>query len=123
VVRCGGRGTGAANQALLADEGVKIVALGDAFRDRVDSCYENLNNRYGDTGRIDVPEEHKFAGFDAYKHVIDLCDVVILAGTPGFRPKHFEYAVDKAGMCSWKNRLLRMLWVQSACSKQAKEPT
>ncbi len=95
VVGCGGRGTGAANQALLADEGVKIVALADAFRDNVDSCYENLNNRWGESGRLDVPDEHKFDGFEAYKHVIDLSDVVILAGTPGFRPKHFEYAVQQ----------------------------
>ncbi len=95
VVGCGGRGTGAANQALQADNGVKIVALADAFRDRLDDCYENLTNRYGDSGRLDVPEEHKFTGFDAYRHAIDLSDVVILAGTPGFRPKHFEYAIQQ----------------------------
>jgi myo-inositol 2-dehydrogenase / D-chiro-inositol 1-dehydrogenase len=95
VVGCGGRGTGAANQALQADEGVKIVALADAFRDRVDQCYENLNNRWGESGRLDVPDEHKFDGFEGYKHVIDLSDVVILAGTPGFRPKHFEYAIEQ----------------------------
>ncbi len=95
VVGCGGRGTGAANQALQADDGVKIVALADAFRDRLDDCYENLSNRYGDTDRLDVPEEHKFTGFDAYRHAIDLADVVILAATPGFRPKHFEYAVNQ----------------------------
>lgn len=95
VVGCGGRGTGAANQALQADDGVKIVALADAFRDRLDECYERLSERYGDHGRIDVPEEHKFTGFNAYKNAIDLADVVILASTPGFRPKHFEYAVEQ----------------------------
>lgn len=94
VVGCGGRGTGAANQALQADDGVEIVALGDAFRDRLDECHENLNNRYEESGRLNVPEENKFTGFDAYKHVIDLSDVVILATPPGFRPLHFEYAVN-----------------------------
>lgn len=93
VVGCGGRGTGAANQALQADDGVKIVALADAFRDRLDSCYSTLSQRYGDSGRLDIPEEHKFTGFDAYKHAIELADVVILASPPGFRPRHFEEAV------------------------------
>jgi predicted dehydrogenase len=95
VVGCGGRGTGAASQALEADPGVKVVALGDAFRDRLDSCYDNLNNRWGESGRLDVPEERKFTGFNAYKNVIDLSDVVILTSTPGFNPKHFEYAIEK----------------------------
>lgn len=95
VVGCGGRGTGAASQALQADEGVEIVALADAFRDRLDECYENLSNGFGESGRLNVPEEHKFTGFDAYKEVIDLSDVVILTSTPGFRPKHFEYAVEQ----------------------------
>lgn len=95
VVGCGGRGTGAANQALIADEGVKIVALADAFRDRLDECHERLSERYAESGRYDVPDEHKFTGFNAYKDAIDLADVVILAATPGFRPKHFEYAVEQ----------------------------
>lgn len=93
VIGCGGRGTGAANQALRADYGVKIVALADAFRDRLDECYDTLSEAYGDSDRIDVPEEHKFTGFDAYKHAIELADVVILATPPGFRPQHFEEAV------------------------------
>ncbi len=94
VIGCGGRGTGAANQALVADEGVKIVAMADAFRDRIDNCYNNLQNRWGDSGRLDVPEERKFVGFDAYKHAIAEADVVILTTPPGFAPKHFEAAVD-----------------------------
>lgn len=95
VVGCGGRGTGAASQALQADEGVKIVALADAFRDRLDDCYSRLSDRFGESDRLDLPEEHKFTGFEAYRHAIDLADVVILAGTPGFRPKHFEYAIGQ----------------------------
>lgn len=93
VVGCGGRGTGAANQALNADAGVKIVALADLFRDRLDDCYNSLNQAHPDGGRVDVPEEHKFVGFDGYKHAIELADVVILATTPGYRPAHFEEAV------------------------------
>ena len=94
VVGCGGRGTGAANQALVADDGVKIVALADAYRDRIDNCYNNLQNRWGDSGRLDVPEERKFVGFNAYKDAIAEADVVILTTPPGFAPKHFEAAID-----------------------------
>ena len=94
VIGCGGRGTGAANQALVADDGVKIVALADAYRDRIDNCYNNLQNRWGDSGRLDVPEERKFVGFNAYKDAIAEADVVILTTPPGFAPKHFEAAID-----------------------------
>lgn len=94
VIGCGGRGTGAANQALVADDGVKIVAMADAFRDRIDNCYNNLQNRWGESGRLDVPEERKFVGFDAYKHAIAESDVVILTTPPGFAPKHFEAAIN-----------------------------
>jgi len=94
LVGCGSRGAGAANQALQADEGVKLVSMADAFRDRLDETYENLEKRYGETDKLDVPEEHKFTGFDAYKKAIDLADVVILATPPGFRPDHFEAAVQ-----------------------------
>ncbi|TVQ05071.1 MAG: gfo/Idh/MocA family oxidoreductase [Balneolaceae bacterium] len=93
VIGCGGRGTGAANQALNADPGVKIVAMADVFRDRLDSSYNALAQRHLATGRLDVPEEHKFVGFDAYKKAIPLADVVILAAPPGFRPAHFEECV------------------------------
>lgn len=98
VIGCGGRGTGAANQALIADPGVKIVALADLFRDRLDACYTSLSNRLEATeesDRLDVPEERKFVGFDAYRHAIEVADVVILAATPGYRPAHFEEAVKQ----------------------------
>jgi predicted dehydrogenase len=93
VVGCGGRGTGAVNQALTADSGVQLVAMADAFRDRLDESHSNLSQRYGDTDQMNVPEENKFTGFDGFRHAIDLADVVILATPPGFRPQHFEYAV------------------------------
>lgn len=93
LIGCGGRGTGAASHALLADDGVKLVAMADAFRDRLDNSLESLSQRH-DSTRLDVPEEHKFVGFDAYQKAIDLADVVILATPPGFRPIHFEAAVN-----------------------------
>jgi myo-inositol 2-dehydrogenase/D-chiro-inositol 1-dehydrogenase len=95
VVGCGGRGTGAAAQALTADSSVQLVAMADAFRDRLDSSFSNLSQKYaGSKDKINVKEEHKFTGFDAYKKAIDLADVVILATPPGFRPLHFEYAIN-----------------------------
>ena len=103
LVGCGGRGTGAAMQALLTKQNVKLVAMADAFRDRLDSCYNQLNaddltEATGVKGniknRIDVPEERKFVGFDAYKKAIPLADVVILTTPPGFRPIHFEEAIN-----------------------------
>lgn len=94
LIGCGGRGTGAANQALTADSGNQLVAMADAFRDRLDDSYETLSKRYGDTEQLNVPEDHKFTGFDAYKKAIQLADVVILATPPGFRPVHFEEAVN-----------------------------
>ncbi|MFM1755818.1 MAG: hypothetical protein RL621_733 [Bacteroidota bacterium] len=100
VVGCGGRGTGAAMQALSSKQNVKIVALCDAFKDNVDNCHkeltEEINNSIGELAkRLDVPEERKFTGFDGYKKAIALADVVILATPPGFRPIHFEEAITK----------------------------
>lgn len=95
VVGCGGRGTGAAVQALSTSENVKLVAMADAFKDRLDNCYNILSKKFAETDRLQVKEENKFVGFDAYKNAIDLADVVILTTTPGFRPIHFEYAVSK----------------------------
>jgi predicted dehydrogenase len=102
LIGCGGRGTGAAMQALLTKQNVKLVALADAFRDRLDECYNALNSDdlsdwSGVQGnvkdRILVKEETKFVGFDAYQKAIPLADVVILATPPGFRPIHFEEAI------------------------------
>jgi len=93
LVGCGGRGTGAARQALSADPNVKLVAMADAFSDRLDASLENLSN--SDVGqKVAVDEDHRFVGFDAYKSVIESCDVVVLASTPHFRPRHLKAAVD-----------------------------
>lgn len=99
LVGCGGRGTGAASQALFTKQNVKLIAMADAFRDNLDTCYAALTSDDIGEGkgnlraRIDVPEERKFTGFDAYQKAIALTDVVLLATPPGFRPIHFEEAV------------------------------
>jgi len=97
LIGCGGRGTGAAVQALSTKQNVQLVAMADAFRDRLDGSYKNiLEALEGDKkARVQVKEENKFTGFDAYKKAIGLADVVILATPPGFRPIHFEEAVNQ----------------------------
>jgi len=96
LVGAGGRGTGAAFNALLNRADVKLVAVADAFRDRLDSSCRHLVSQFPE--RVVVPEAHKFAGLDGYEKVlaIDGVDLVILASPPAFRPRHFEAAV-KAG--------------------------
>ena len=88
---CGGRGSGAANQALSTSGPVKLVAVADAFKERLDGSLKEISSRHKD--KVDVPEEHRFVGFDAYKQAIQLADLVILATPPGFRPIHFEEAI------------------------------
>jgi myo-inositol 2-dehydrogenase / D-chiro-inositol 1-dehydrogenase len=95
LVGCGGRGTGAANQALSADPNTKLVAVADVFRNQIDYSIENLKSTEAIADRVQVDEDHKFVGLDAYKPLIDECDVVLLASPPGFRPWHFAYAVEK----------------------------
>jgi predicted dehydrogenase len=91
LIGCGGRGSGAAGQALSTTGPLKLIAMADAFKDRLDSSYNELKTNHAE--RVEVPEENKFIGFDAYQHAIALADVVILATPPGFRPSHFEEAV------------------------------
>ena len=95
LVGCGGRGTGAAAQALSADDNVELVAMADAFEDRLQGCLAQLNKSFKEKAKkkIKVKEKHQFVGFDAAEKAMDLADVVILTTPPGFRPQHFEYAV------------------------------
>jgi myo-inositol 2-dehydrogenase/D-chiro-inositol 1-dehydrogenase len=108
LIGCGGRGTGAATQALMGvDKSVKLWAMADLFRDKLDVSYDMLSKgakgRYdrvdfdGLADQMDVPEERKFVGFDAYRKLLNSgVDMVILSTPPHFRPEHFEAAV-KAG--------------------------
>ena len=98
VIGCGGRGTGAAVQALSTRQNVQLVAMADAFRDRLDKSYTNIIEALKEKGndkKVQVKEENKFVGFDAHKNAIALADVVILATPPGFRPIHFEEAIKQ----------------------------
>jgi predicted dehydrogenase len=98
LIGCGGRGTGAAGQALSTNGNVKLTAVGDAFPDNARNVVNQVKGGLGAKGdRVQVPPEKIFDGLDAYQKVIDSgVDLVILATPPGFRPIHFEYAV-KAG--------------------------
>lgn len=93
LVGCGGRGTGAAAQALKADKNVKLVALGDAFEDRLSSCLNLLQKDDEVSKKVQVPAGNCFHGFDAYKEVIAASDVVLLCTTPHFRPLHLAAAI------------------------------
>lgn len=93
LVGCGGRGTGAAVQALTADPDVELITMADAFQDRLEGSLSAIMEHFEGNRKIAVKEKNRFVGFDAYAKAIDLADVVILATPPGFRPLHFEYAV------------------------------
>jgi predicted dehydrogenase len=97
LVGCGGRGTGAANNALSSNGGpMKLVAMADVFDGKLNNSYENIKRAAGD--KIDVPQDRKFIGFDAYKKAMDCLkpgDVVILTTPPAFRWVQFTYAIAK----------------------------
>ena len=93
LVGCGGRGTGAASQALGADYNAKIVAMADVDEKQIEGSINSLSQKYPD--RVDVKPDKKFIGLDAYQKLIDSgVDVVLLASPPGFRPVHLMAAVD-----------------------------
>lgn len=94
LIGCGGRGTGAAREALLADPNTQLVAVADAFADMADSAVKKLKTDRKIADRIVVDDGHKFVGFDAYKGVIDSCDVIVHATPPGFRPQHVRACVE-----------------------------
>ena len=94
LVGCGGRGTGAASQALHADKNVVLTALGDAFPEPLQNCLKNLQGEKDLADKINVAPDHCFVGLDAYQKVLDSgVDVVLLCSPPGFRPVHFQAAV------------------------------
>lgn len=94
LVGFGGRGSGAAEEALKADPGARLVAVADAFQDRIEDHLSGIKAlEIG--SRVDVPKDRQYTGFDAYKHVIDQVDLVLLTTPPHFRPIHLAYAVEK----------------------------
>jgi len=94
LIGCGGRGSGAASQALSTQGPVKLIAVADAFADNARRSLEELKAKHPD--RVDVKPDHIFDGFDAYQKAIDSgADLIVIATPPGFRPIHFEYAVKQ----------------------------
>lgn len=92
LIGCGGRGSGAAKDCLNADDKVKIVAVGDVFKDRAEGTANGLKRQWKD--RAPITPETTFVGLDAFQKVIDAgVDLVILATPPGFRPMHLEAAI------------------------------
>ncbi len=94
LIGCGNRGTGAAVNAIQADKNVKLVAMADAFEDRLSASHENLLKTQSVADKVDVKPDAKCVGFDGYKEVIARCDVVLLATPPQFRPLHLKAAVE-----------------------------
>lgn len=97
LVGCGGRGTGAAENALNVESGqTQLVAMADVFRDRLDRSFNQLQRTHA--RKMDVPNDRKFIGFDAYQRAMDTLrpgDIAIFATPPAFRWVHFKYAIDK----------------------------
>jgi len=93
LIGCGGRGTGAAVQALNADPDIHLTAMGDIFPDKLEKAYESLKAEHPERTKVD--KDHKFIGFDAYQKVINSgVDVVLLAAPPYARPAHLLAAVE-----------------------------
>jgi predicted dehydrogenase len=97
LVGCGGRGTGAASNALATKAGnTKLVAMADVFEEKLKLSYKTVKGQFSD--KVDVPEERKFIGFEGYKDVMNFLnpgDVVILTTPPAFRWVHFTYAIER----------------------------
>src|SRR6478735_3352321 len=92
LIGAGGRGTGAAVQALTADPNVKLWAIGDAFAEAIPNSLNHLSS-FG--AKVNVPTERQFTGLDAYQKVIESgVDVVLLTAPPGFRPQHLRAAIE-----------------------------
>ena len=99
LIGCGGRGTGAALNALSVDNGpTKLVAMADVFPNRLSSSYASLSGHKKVGSKVDVPEERRFIGFDAYREAIDCLDpgdIVIFTTPLAFRWVHYQYAIEK----------------------------
>jgi len=94
LVGCGGRGSGAAAQALKADDFSNLTAMADVFQERIDDSVARLERIHKD--KVKVEKANMYVGLDAYKKLIDSdIDVVLLATPPGFRPEQLRYAIEK----------------------------
>jgi predicted dehydrogenase len=95
LVGCGGRGTGAALQALTADPGTRLVAVADAFAEPVYTCLQSLSKQPAIAAQVEVDQEHQFGGFDGYQRLLDSdVDIVLLCTPPHFRPLQLRAALQ-----------------------------
>jgi myo-inositol 2-dehydrogenase / D-chiro-inositol 1-dehydrogenase len=94
LVGCGGRGTGAAGQALAADKGSRLVAVADAFPEQIERALSSLKRDSAIEKQVQVEKEQEHVGLDGYKAVIEASDVVLLCTPPGFRPVQLKAAVE-----------------------------
>ena len=92
LIGCGGRGTGAAQDALDADPGARLVAMSDVFADKVTASLDQIRSRHGERAAVDA--DHRFAGLDGYKRVIESSDVVLIACASRFHPRYLREAID-----------------------------
>ncbi|MBP7935597.1 MAG: Gfo/Idh/MocA family oxidoreductase [Phycisphaerae bacterium] len=99
LIGCGGRGTGAVEQALSTKGGpIKLVAMADVFPDRLKGSYNHLHGNERFKASVDVPPDRQFLGFDAYKKAMDCLkpgDIAVFGTPPAFRWVHFTYAIEK----------------------------
>ncbi len=99
LIGCGGRGTGAAVNALSTEQGpVSLIAMADAYKDRLDGSLQAISSKGKLKAKVNVPPQAQFIGFDAYKHAIDMLkpgDIAIMATPPAFRWVQFTYAIEK----------------------------
>ncbi len=96
IIGCGGRGTGAAVQAIRADKDAVLVSMGDVFPERVTACLKSVTEEMGDeaAAKVQVPTQRQFHGFDSHHKVIESgVDVVLITGYPAFRPAHYKAAI------------------------------
>jgi len=101
LIGCGGRGTGAAANALAAKGGpLKLVAMADVFKEKLDASLDAIKGEHSD--KVDVPEDRKFIGFDGYKQAMDCLkpgDIAIMATPPAFRWVQFTHAIERGLNC------------------------
>jgi predicted dehydrogenase len=97
LIGCGGRGTGAAANALAVKQGpVKLVAMADVFPSKLKTSYDALKHQFDE--KVDVSDDRKFIGFDGYRHAMDCLkpgDIAIFTTPLAFRWVHFTYAIEK----------------------------
>jgi predicted dehydrogenase len=95
LIGCGGRGTGAAAQALTADSNTELWAMGDVFADAIDKSHKTLSAQVSAPGRVSIDDARKFTGLDAFQKVLASgIDLVLIATPGGFRPLILRAAIE-----------------------------